>query len=144
MSASTIMAKPTQAHLERTINKKDPLEVRQQTLSQMQYYMGAKLVEVRIDPQKVIYRWSIKDQSEQQICTLSAFWGESQRKLLSGKEPLTGEDLTNCARANASAGLETAATLCGFASDTLGFQTQLRETAQELELPLKSFKKLLV
>ena len=137
------MAKPTQAHLERTINKNDPLEVRQQTLSQMQYYMGAKLVEVKVDPQKVVYRWSIKNQAEQQICTLSAFWGESQRKLLSGEEPLTGEDLANCARANASAGLEMAAKLCGFASDTARFQTELKEAAQELELPTTSFKQLL-
>ncbi|MEM8673554.1 MAG: hypothetical protein AAGF83_06735 [Cyanobacteria bacterium P01_G01_bin.67] len=136
------MAKPTQAHLERTISKNDPLEVRQQTLSQMQYYMGAKLVEVRVDPQKVIYRWSIKHQAEQQICTLSAFWGESQRKLLSGKEPLSGEDLTNCARANASAGLEMTAKLCGFASDVESFQTQLKETAQKLSIPLASFKQL--
>lgn len=138
------MAKPTQAHLEKTINKNDPLKVRQQTLSQMQYYMGAKLVEVRVDPQKVIYRWSIKHQAEQQICTLSAFWGESQRKLLSGEEPLTGEELTNCARANASAGVEMAAKLCGFASDVEGFQTQLKETAQKLDIPLESFKQLLV
>ncbi len=137
------MAKPTQAHLERIINKNDPLKVRQQTLSQMQYYMGAKLVEVRIDPQKVIYRWSIKNQADQQICTLSAFWGESQRKLLSGSEPLTGEELTNCARANASAGVEMVAKLCGFGSDKEGFQTKLKETARELELPLDSFKKLI-
>ena len=84
------MAKPTQAHLERTIDKNDPLEVRQQTLNQMQYYMGAKLVEVRVNPQKVTYRWSIKHQSEQQICTLSAFWGESQRQLLSGESSSGG------------------------------------------------------
>ena len=136
------MAKPTQAHLERTLNKNDPMKVRQQTLSQMQYYMGAKLVEVRVNPQKVIYRWSIKNQSDQQICTLSAFWGESQRKLLSGEEPLTGEELTNCARANVSAGVEIAAKLCGFGSDTASFQTKLKETAQALELPLESFKQL--
>lgn len=138
------MAKPTQAHLERTIKKNDPIEVRQQTLSQMQYYMGAKLVEVRIDPQKVIYRWSIEDRDDQQICTLSAFWGESQRKLLSGEQPLQGAELTNCAKANASAGVEMAAKLCGFASDTEKFQTTLKQTAKELQLPLSSFKKLVV
>ena len=138
------MAKPTQAHLERTIDKNEPLEVRQQTLSQMQYYMGAKLVEVRVDPQKVIYRWSIENQDDKQICTLSAFWGESQRKLLSGEEPLQGTELTNCARANASAGVEMAAKLCGFGSDTEKFQTTLKQTAEELELPLSSFKKLIV
>ena len=138
------MAKPTQAHLERTIDKNEPLEVRQQTLSQMQYYMGAKLVEVRVDPQKVIYRWSIENRDDKQICTLSAFWGESQRKLLSGEEPLQGRELINCARANASAGIEMAAKLCGFGSDTEKFQTTLKQTVEELELPLSSFKKLVV
>ncbi|MDJ0570045.1 MAG: hypothetical protein QNJ53_13515 [Pleurocapsa sp. MO_192.B19] len=137
------MPKPTQAHLERTVNKNDPLQLRQQTLSQMQYYMGAKLLEVRVDPQAVMYRWSIKNQEDKQICTLSAFWGESRKKILSGEEPLKGEELTNCARANASAGVETAAKLCGFGSDIERFQATLKETAQELELPIKSFKKLI-
>ena len=138
------MAKPTQAHLERTIDKNDPIEERQQTLSQMQYYMGAKLVEVRVDPQKVTYRWSIKNQEDRQICTLSAFWGESQRKLLGGEEPLTGEELANCARANASAGVEMAARLCGYALDTERFRTALQETVAELELSPESFKQLIV
>ncbi|MEN9566056.1 MAG: hypothetical protein RLZZ69_1252 [Cyanobacteriota bacterium] len=137
------MAKPTQAHLERIINKKDPVEIRQQTLSQMQYYMGAKLVEVRVNPQKVTYRWSIENQDDRQICTLSAFWGESQRKLLSGEEPLTGKELISCAGANASGGLEQAAKLCGFGSNIAAFKTQLTATAQKLEIPLESFKQLL-
>jgi hypothetical protein len=138
------MAKPTQAHLERTINKNDPVEIRQQTLSQMQYYMGAKLVEVRVNPQKVTYRWSIENQDNQQICTLSAFWGESRRKLLSGESPLMGKELINCAGAHASGGLEQAAKLCGFGSDTKAFKNQLQATAQKLEIPLESFKQLLV
>ena len=137
------MAKPTQAHLERTINKNDPVEIRQQTLSQMQYYMGAKLVEVRVNPQKVTYRWSIENQDDLQICTLSAFWGESQRKLLSGESPLTGKELISCAGANASGGLEQAAKLCGFGSDLAAFKTQLQATAEKLETPLESFKQLL-
>ena len=136
------MAKPTQAHLERTINKNDPIENRQQTLNQMQYYMGAKLLEVRVDPQKVTYRWSIKNQEDLQICTLSAFWGESQRKLLGGEEPLTGEELTNCARANASGGIKQAAMLCGFGDDVALFQEKLKTTIDELGLPSESFKKL--
>lgn len=137
------MPKPSQAHLERTINKNDPLEVRQQTLSQMQYYMGAKLVEVRINPQKVMYRWSIKNQGDRQICTLSAFWGDSQQKILSGKNPLQGEELANCARANASGGVKQAAMLCGFASDTELFRSALQETIEELELAPEPFQKLL-
>ena len=137
------MPKPSQAHLERTINKNDPIEERQKTLNQMHYYMGAKLVEVRVNPQKVTYRWSIKNESEQQICTLSAFWGESQRKLLSGEEPLTGEELVNCAGANASSGVENAAKLCGFGADTERFVRDLTAAAQQLDLPLESFKSLL-
>ncbi|MEM6610787.1 MAG: hypothetical protein AAF652_00755 [Cyanobacteria bacterium P01_C01_bin.72] len=137
------MAKPTQAHLERIINKNDPVEERQQALGKMQYYMGAKLVEVRVDPQKVLYRWSIENQDDKQICKLSAFWGESKQKLLSGEEPLTGRELTSCAGANASGGLAQAAKLCGFASDTATFKTKLRETAESLDIPLESFKQLL-
>ncbi|MEL6930929.1 MAG: hypothetical protein AAFO95_20230 [Cyanobacteria bacterium J06600_6] len=137
------MAKPSQAHLERIIDKNDPVEERQKILSQMQYYMGAKLVEVRINPQKVTYRWSIENQDNKQICKLSAFWGESKRKLLSGEEPLSGKELTSCAGANASGGLEKAALLCGFGSDTVTFKTKLRETAEELNIPVESFKQLL-
>ena len=137
------MPKPTQAHLERTVNKNDPLEVRQKTLSQMQYYMGAKLVEVRVNPQAVMYRWSIENRDDQQICTLSAFWGNSKQKILSGEKPLQGQELTNCARANASSGAEMAAMVCGFGSDIEHFKFTLEETVQKLELSPKSFSKLL-
>lgn len=137
------MPKPSQAHLERTVNKNDPLEVRQQTLSQMQYYMGAKLIEVRVDPQVVMYRWSIKNQEDEQICTLSAFWGDSKKKILAGEEPLKGEELTNCARANTSAGVEMATMLCGFGTDTDRFQSTLKETVEALKLSTESFKKLI-
>ncbi len=137
------MARPTQAHLERTINRKDPIEDRQKTLNQMQYYMGAKLVEVRVDPQKVMYRWSVKDDGDLQTFTLSAFWGDSQKKLLSGENPLKGEELVNCAKANASAGVEQAAKLSGYAADIDRFRTSLKETIHELDLSEKSFQKLL-
>lgn len=137
------MPKPTQAHLERTINKNDPIEERQKTLSQMQYYMGAKLVEVRVDPQKVMYRWSIENQDDKQICTLSAFWGDSQQKILSGENPLQGKELINCARANVSKGVQQAATLCGFGSDIDRFRSALKETMEELEVSEESLQKLL-
>ena len=136
------MAKPTQAHLERTINRKDPIEDRQKTLNQMHYYMGAKLVEVRVDPQKVMYRWSVEDQGDLQTFTLSAFWGDSQEKILSGKNRLQGEELVNCAKANASGGIKQAATLCGFASDIEGFRSSLKAAIKELDLPEESFQKL--
>ena len=137
------MSKSTQAHLSRTVNKNEPLEVRQKTLSQMQYYMGAKLVEVRVDPQKVMYRWSIKNQDDEQICTLSAFWGDSRAKLLSGEHPLTGEELIDCARANKSAGIEMAAMLCGYASDRDRFKSTLKQTIADMNLETASFDKLI-
>lgn len=110
------------------------MAVRQKTLKQMQYYIGAKLIEVGIDPQSVMYRWSVSDRQDEQICTLSAFWGESLEKLLSGTEPLTGSELIDCARANASSGVENAAKLCGYGSDVSHFQSALKETSQQMEL----------
>lgn len=138
------MPRPTQAHLERTINRNDPIEDRQKTLNQMHYYMGAKLVEVRVDPQKVMYRWSVEDKGDLQNFTLSAFWGDSRKQLLSGESPLKGEELINCAKANVSAGVEQAATLCGFASDLDSFRSSLKEAIAQSELSEESFKKLLV
>lgn len=137
------MAKSTQAHLSRTVNKNQPLELRHKTLSQMQYYMGAKLIEVGVDPQSVMYRWSVKNQEDEQICTLSAFWGESRTKLLSGENPLSGAELIDCARANTSAGVETAAQLCGYGSDLDRFRETLKQTLAEMGLSTKSFQKLL-
>lgn len=137
------MPKPTQAHLDRVIKNNQPTAVKQKTLSQMQYYMGAKLLEVGIDPQSVTYRWSVKKQKDQQICILSAFWGESQEKLLSGKEPLTGVDLIDCARGNASAGVVKATKLCGYSRDIESFQSALKQTISEMKLPLDSFPNLL-
>ncbi|MDJ0535857.1 MAG: hypothetical protein QNJ70_25775 [Xenococcaceae cyanobacterium MO_207.B15] len=137
------MPRPTQAHLDRTVNKNQPLAVKQKTLSQMQYYMGAKLIEVGIDPQSVTYRWSVKNKGDEQICTLSAFWGDSQEKLLSGKEPLTGAELIDCARANASAGVKTAAKLCGYSTNIEAFQSALTQTIEEMGFSPDSFKNLL-
>ena len=137
------MPRPTQAHLERTINRNHPIEDRQKTLNQMHYYMGAKLVEVRVDPQKVMYRWSVEDNGELQNFTLSAFWGDSRKQLLSGESPLKGKELINCAKANASAGVEQAATLCGFASDIDSFRSSLKEAIAKSDLSEKSFEKLL-
>ncbi|MGK7935046.1 MAG: hypothetical protein AB4206_04485 [Xenococcaceae cyanobacterium] len=137
------MSRPTQAHLDRTIKKNLPLEVRQQTLSQMQYYMGAKLIEVGIEPQSVIYRWSVETLEEEQICTLSAYWGDSRERLLSGQEPLTGNDLINCARGNAASGVAKTAQLCGYADDVDRFKSVLKQTMTELGLEIKSLSKLI-
>jgi hypothetical protein len=136
------MSRPTQAHLERIVSKNESLEARQKILSQMPYYMGAKLLEVRIDPQLVIYRWSVEDQEDQQICTLSAFWGDSQERLLSGKEPLTGQELINCAKGNAFSGIVNTAKLCGYNSDVEKFKVNLNQAVEDLGLDINSIKSL--
>ncbi len=138
------MPRPTQAHLDRTIKNNQPKEAKQKILSQMQYYMGAKLIEVGIDPQAVTYRWSVKKKKEAQVCILSAFWGDSREKLLSGKEPLSGVELIDCARGNGSAGLIKAAKLCGYSRDVQSFQSTLKQALLENNIPLDSFSNLLL
>lgn len=130
------MSKPTQAHLERVVSKSEPVEARQKVLSQMPYYMGAKLLEVRIDPQSVIYRWSVEDTENSQICILSAFWGDSKKEILSGKAPLVGKELVNCAKGNAYTGLANTASLCGYASDVEGFIQNVRQATSEMGLDI--------
>ncbi len=139
------MPKSTQAHLERTISKDQPTAARQQVLQQMNYYMGAKLIEVGVDPQspEVLYRWSVKNEDNQQVCTLSAFWGQSRADLLSGEYPLTGEDLINCARANVSKEIATTAQLCGYGSDVERFRTAVKEKMSEMGLDHEGLKKLI-
>ncbi len=139
------MSKPTQAHLERTLDRNQSLEARQLVLKRMHYYMGAKLMEVGVNPQspEVLYRWSVKTKENEQICTLSAFWGQSKEELLSGKNPLTGEELINCAKPNASKGIKTVAQLCGYASDIEGFRTALKEAMTETGIEHESLDQLL-
>lgn len=136
------MSRPTQAHLERIVNKNESIETRQKVLSQMPYYMGAKLLEVRVDPQSVIYRWSVEDKEDKQICTLSAFWGDSKERLLSGKEPLMGQELINCAKGNAYSGIVNTAKLCGYNSDVEKFKTNLNQAVEDLGLDINSIKSL--
>jgi hypothetical protein len=139
------MARPTQAHLERTVKKDQPLAARQEVLGKMNYYMGAKLIEVGIDPQspEILYRWSVKNRGNDQICTLSAFWGESKEELLSGEHPLTGEELISCAKANVSKGVETTAQLCGYGSDIRRFRNAVRETMEEMGIESESLETLI-
>ena len=137
------MSRPTQAHLDRTIPKNLPPEAKQQTLGQMQYYMGAKLIEVGIDPQSVLYSWSVKASADEQICTLSAYWGDSKKRLLSGEEPLTGNDLIGCARGNAASGVAKTAQLCGYANDVDRFKSVLKQTIAEMGLEIRSLNNLL-
>jgi hypothetical protein len=136
------MTRHTQAHLSRTLKKNEPQQLKQKTLNQMQYYMGAKLIEIGIEPKSAIYRWSVQNNDDEQICTISAFWGDSKEKLLSGNFPLTGAELIDCARANVSAGVEKAAVLCGYGAEIDRFQEALKHTGEQMGLEIESLHKL--
>ena len=137
------MAKHTQAHLTRTLNKNQPWDLKQRTKSQMEYYMGAKLLEIGVDPQSAIYRWSVEAKDGEEAWTYSAFWGESKEQLLSGKQPLTGVELIDCARANAERGVEIATQLCGYGQEIGRFQEALKQAGTKIGLDIKSLGDLL-
>jgi hypothetical protein len=76
------MAKHTQAHLSRTIEKNKPSDSKDMTKRQMEYYMGAKLLEIGVDPKSAIYRWSMEPKGNNEVWTYSAYWGDSKESLL--------------------------------------------------------------
>ncbi|MGD1942271.1 MAG: hypothetical protein ACFB0G_13260 [Leptolyngbyaceae cyanobacterium] len=43
--------------------------------------MGAKLIEVGVNPKKTIYRWKSEIQGDQEVITVSAYWGETREKI---------------------------------------------------------------
>ncbi|NJL36715.1 MAG: hypothetical protein HC899_08090 [Leptolyngbyaceae cyanobacterium SM1_4_3] len=75
------MAKHTQAHLSRTVEKYQSEGSKEMTRRQMEYYMGAKLVEIGIDPKSAVYRWSTETKGSREVLTYSAYWGDSKEKL---------------------------------------------------------------
>ncbi|NJL87176.1 MAG: hypothetical protein HC886_16310 [Leptolyngbyaceae cyanobacterium SM1_1_3] len=75
------MSKHTQAHMSRSIPKSQSEFLKQRTLKQMEYYMGAKLIEVGIDPKVALYRWSTQDKGSSEEWTYSAYWGESRAEI---------------------------------------------------------------
>lgn len=79
------MAKHTQAHLSRTIPKTQSEFLKQRTRTQMEYYMGAKLIEVGVNPKVAIYRWATEDKGSNEVWTYSAFWGDSREKVERGE-----------------------------------------------------------
>lgn len=76
------MAKHTQAHLSRNIEKNQPPGLKQRTKDQMVYYMGAKLIEIGVNPKSAIYRWSMDIKGSNEVWTYSAYWDDSKEKLL--------------------------------------------------------------
>jgi hypothetical protein len=76
------MAKHTQAHMSRKVDQNQSAFFREQTKRQMEYYMGAKLIEIGVNPQSAIYRWSEENQGNQKVLTYSAYWGDSKERIL--------------------------------------------------------------
>lgn len=83
------MPKPTQAHMSRKIEKNLPQPWKDRTKQQMEYYMGAKLIEVGVNPKDAIYRWAVEESGNREVWTYSAYWGDSREKLLQeeGEQP---------------------------------------------------------
>ena len=73
--------KHTQAHLTRTVPKDQSEFFKKLTRDSMEYYMGAKLIEVGVDPKNTVYRWTSEIKGSQEEITVSAYWGESREKL---------------------------------------------------------------
>jgi hypothetical protein len=76
------MAKHTQAHMSKTIEKTLPEPFKERTKNQMQYYMGAKLIEVGVNPTDAIYRWTVEEKGKNEVWTCSAYWGDSKERIL--------------------------------------------------------------
>jgi len=81
------MAKHTQAHLSRTFPKFPGLT--EMKKRKMEYYMGAKLLELGVAPESSIYRWSRKDKGDRVVWTCSAYWDESKAKVLQQEQDLS-------------------------------------------------------
>lgn len=81
------MAKHTQARISKTIAKSESAFLRDRTLKQTEYYMGAKLLEVGVNPNKgVIYRWQTIDKGNSEEWIYSAYWGDSREKIEAEEE----------------------------------------------------------
>lgn len=80
------MAKPTQAHMSKTVDKNRSSMNKDMTKKQMEYYMGAKLLEVGVDPKSAIYRWSSEIKGNNEVLTYSAYWGDSKEQLLKDEQ----------------------------------------------------------
>lgn len=76
------MARHTQAHMSRTLRKSQPDVAKDMTKRQMEYYMGAKLLEIGVDPKSAIYRWSLETKGSNEVWTYSAYWRDSKEQLL--------------------------------------------------------------
>lgn len=76
----------TQAHLPHRVRKPGGLST--MTKRQLEYYMGAKLLEVGVDPNStdIVYRWWKNEEGNDVVYTYSAYWGDSKDKLLAKEQ----------------------------------------------------------
>ena len=86
------MAKPTQAHMSKTIEKNKPPSLKDMAKRQMEYYMGAKLIEVGVDPKAAIYRWNMESKGSNEVWTYSAYWSDSKERLLQQEQETQSND----------------------------------------------------
>jgi hypothetical protein len=56
--------------------------------------------------------------------------------------PLHGNELIDCAKANAKEGIEAAANLCGYSGDIETFERELHSAAQHMGIKLDGFQDL--
>jgi hypothetical protein len=68
--------------MSRTIAKNKSSEAKDLTKRQMEYYMGAKLIEIGVNPKSAIYRWSSETKGNNEVWTYSAYWGDSKEQFL--------------------------------------------------------------
>ena len=76
------MAKHTQAHMSQTVDTNAPSELIAMTKRKMEYYMGAKLIEIGVNPKSALFQWSTEKKGNEEILTCSAYWGESKAQQL--------------------------------------------------------------
>lgn len=76
------MARPTKAQMSQSWDVRKPEGFKDMKKRQMEYYMGAKLIEVGVNPKSAIFRWSVETKGNQETWTYSAYWGDSKEEIL--------------------------------------------------------------
>ena len=74
-------SRPTQAHITKLVSKSQSEFLKARTKKQTEYYMGAKLIEVGVNPDKAIYRCQIADKVLKEVWTYSAYLADSKEKI---------------------------------------------------------------
>jgi len=62
---------------------------------------------------------------------------------MAANQPLTGIDLIDCAKANASQGLAVATNLCGYGDDVSSFQQALKQAGKDMGVTLDELEDLI-